>query len=92
VEVLKVIAGRCGFVVLACRVYGGDHVFVSAPLSIGILVMVCVLKCNSARALFLEFVQLKLWFWGGQLWSAGYAVRTAGDVTSTKIEEYINRC
>jgi REP element-mobilizing transposase RayT len=25
------------------------------------------------------------------LWSEGYAVRTAGIVTSAKIEEYINR-
>jgi len=25
------------------------------------------------------------------LWSGGYAVRTAGVVTSAKIEEYINR-
>jgi len=25
---------------------------------------------------------------GGSLWSAGYAVRTAGEVTSTESEEY----
>jgi putative transposase len=53
--------------------------------------MVRVLKCNSAKALFLEFPQLKLRLWGGHLWSEGYAVRTAGVVTSAKIEEYINR-
>jgi putative transposase len=93
VEVLKVIAVSCGFEVFVCRVHGGDHVhvFVSAPPKIGIPVMVWVFKCSSARLLFAEFVQLKLHLWGGHLWSEGYAVRTAGEVTSAKIEEYINR-
>ena len=75
VEVLKVIAGQCGFKVLACRVHDGDHVhvFVSAPPKVGIPMMVRVLKCNSARMLFVEFSALKLKLWGGQLWSDGYA-------------------
>ena len=34
---------------------------------------------------------MKEQLWGGHLWSEGYAVRTAGVVTSAKIEEYINR-
>ena len=50
-----------------------------------------VLKCNSAKGLFEEFPLLKEKLWGGHLWSEGYAVRTAGVVTSAKIEEYINR-
>ena len=49
-----------------------------------------MLKCNSAMVLFEEFSQLRLRFWGGHLWSEGYAVRTAGVVTSGKIEEYIS--
>jgi REP element-mobilizing transposase RayT len=48
-------------------------VFVSVPPRIGIPVMVCVLKCNSAKVLFLDFPQLKLRLWGGYLWSEGYA-------------------
>jgi putative transposase len=93
VDVLKVIAGRCGFELLACRVHDGDHVhvFVSALPRIGIPAMVRLLKCNSAKVLFLEFPQLKLRLWGGHLWSEGYAVRTAGVVTSEKIEDNINR-
>jgi putative transposase len=93
VEVLKTIAVSCGFKVLTARVHVGDHVhvFVSAPPKIGIPAMVRLLKCNSAKVLFSEFPQLKLRFWGGHLWSEGYAVRTAGEVTSAKIEEYINR-
>jgi putative transposase len=92
-EVLKTIASQSGFALLTARVHDGDHlhVFVSASPKVCIPEMVRVLKCNSAKALFLEFPQLKLRLWGGHLWSEGYAVRTAGVVTSAKIEEYINR-
>ena len=41
--------------------------------------------------MFEEFVEIKVQLWGGSLWSEDYAVRTAGDVTGAKIEEYINR-
>jgi putative transposase len=67
------------------------HVFVSAKPTVCIFDIVAVLKSNSARLLFLEFPQIRLQFWGGHLWSEGYAVCTAGVVTSAKIEEYINR-
>ena len=92
-EVLKTIASQSGFQLLAVRVHGGDHVhvFVSAQPKVCIPEMVRVLKCNSAKLLFEVFPQIKLQLWGGHLWSEGYAVRTAGVVTSAKIEEYINR-
>jgi len=87
------IAIQSGFHLLAAIVHCGDHVhvFVSAPPKLCIPVLVRVLKCNSAKLLFLEFPVLKEKLWGGHLWSEGYAVRTAGVVTSAKIEEYINR-
>jgi REP element-mobilizing transposase RayT len=47
-------------------------VFVSAPASVCIPEMVRVLKCNSAKLLFEEFVLLKEKLWGGRLWSEGY--------------------
>jgi len=61
--------------VLTVRGHGGDYVYVFVFVSsrIGISVMVCVFKCNSVKVLFLEFSQLKLRFWGGYLWSEGYA-------------------
>lgn len=92
-EVLKTIATQSGFQLLTARVHDGDHlhVFVSASPKLCIPEIVRVLKCNSAKTLFEEFPQIKLHLWGGHLWSEGYAVRTAGVVTSTKIEEYINR-
>jgi putative transposase len=92
-EVLKMIAASHGYQLLAARVHDGDHVhlFVSAPPSVCIPEMVRVLKCVSAQLLFNEFPEIKLKLWGGHLWSDGYAVRTAGVVTSEKIEQYINR-
>ena len=92
-EVLKTIANQSGFVLLTAKVHGGDHVhvFVFAPLALCIPEIVRVLKCNSAKLLFEEFAEVKLQLWGGYLWSDGYAVRTAGVVTSAKIEEYINK-
>ena len=92
-EVLKTIADGHGYRLLTARVHDGDHVhvFVSVKPSVSVASVVRVLKCVSAKLLFEEFLQLKLRLWDGHLWSEGYAVRTAGDVTSAKIEEYINR-
>ena len=92
-EVLKTIAVQSGFLLLAARVHHGDHVhvFVSAPPKVCIPDMARVFKCVSAKLLFEEFPEIKKQLWGGHLWSEGYAVRTAGTVTSAKIEEYINR-
>ncbi len=92
-EVLKTIADQSGFQLLAVRVHDGDHVhlFVSAPPKICVPKMVRVFKCVSAKLLFKEFPEIKLRLWEGHLWSEGYAVRTAGVVTSAKIEEYINK-
>jgi putative transposase len=86
VEVLKMIAGRCGFELLAVRVHDGCHVhvFVSALPKVCISDMVRLFKCNSAKLLFLEFASLRLRFWCGHLWSEGYAVRTVGIVASEK--------
>jgi len=87
------IAESHGYLLLAARVHDGDHmhVFVSAKPKVCISEMVRVFKCNSAKVLFEEFPTIRLQLWGGHLWSDGYAVRTAGVVTSEKIEQYINR-
>ena len=92
-EVLKMIVENHGYQLLTARVYRVDHVhvFVSAKPMVCLSDIVAVLKSNSARLLFEEFLQIRLQLWGGHLWSEGYAVRTAGVVTSAKIEEYINR-
>jgi REP element-mobilizing transposase RayT len=58
VEVLKTIANQSGFVLLTAKVHGGDHVhvFVFAPLALCIPEIVRVLKCNSVKLLFEEFL------------------------------------
>ena len=91
--VLKTIADNHGYKLLAVRVHDGDHVhlFVSAPPKVCVPEMVRIFKCVSAGLLFEEFAEIKRQLWGGHLWSEGYAVRTAGDVTGAKIEQYINR-
>ena len=68
VEVLKTIANQSGFQLLAVRVHHSDHVhlFVSAPPALCIPEIVRVLKCNSAKLLFEEFLELKLRLW---VWS-----------------------
>ena len=93
VEVLKSIAGNHGYQLLAIKVHHVNYVyvFVSVKSSVCISDVIRVLKCNSVRLLFLEFASLKLHLWGGSLWSDGFAVRTAGEVTSEKIEQYINK-
>jgi putative transposase len=88
VEVLKMIAENHGYRLLAARVHDGGHVhvFVSAPPGVCIPEIVRVLKCVSAQLLVGEFPQIKLRLWGGHSWSDSFAVRTAGVVTSEKIE------
>jgi putative transposase len=89
---LKMIAERHGYVLLAAKVHDDNHVhLVSAPPKICVPEIVRVFKCVSAKTLFDEFPEIKEQLWGGHLWSKGYAIRTAGVVTSAKIEEYINR-
>jgi putative transposase len=72
-EVLKTIANQSGFELLTAMVHEGDHlhVFVSAPPKVCIPEMVRILKCNSAKSLFGEFLMLKKKLWGGHLWSEG---------------------
>ena len=92
-DVLKTIADQSGCRLLAARVHDGDHVhvFVSARPKVSIFEVVRVFNCISAKVLFVEFPEIESQFWGGHLWLEGYAVRTAGEVTGAKIEEYINR-
>jgi putative transposase len=92
-EVLKMIADDHGLRLLAARVHDGDHVhvFFSAPPKVSIPEMLRVFKCVFVKVVFEAFPGIKLRLWGGYLWLDGYAVRTAGVVTSEKIEQYINR-
>lgn len=50
-----------------------------------------MLKFNSARALFSEFLQLKKRFWLGNLWSSGKFCKSIGNATAEIIQHYIAR-
>ena len=60
-DVLKTIADNHGYRLLAARVHDGDHVhvFVSALPKVGIPDLVRVLRCISAKVLFVEFAEIK---------------------------------
>ena len=60
-ELLKTIADRSDYQLLAARVHDGDHVylFVSAPPKVYAPEMVRVFKCVSAKLLFTEFPEIK---------------------------------
>ncbi len=89
---LKTIVDPNGCELFAARVHVGDHVhvFVSALPKVYFPDLLRVFKCISAMVLFVEFSYIKKQLWGGYLWSEGYVVRAAGDVTGARIEEYIN--
>ena len=68
------------------------HMFCSFPPRYAISLVVGRLKSLSARAVFKEFPWVKRKLWGGELWEAGYFVRTVGDkVTAEVIRQYIRR-
>jgi putative transposase len=99
VEVLKSIAVSHGYRLLTARVPDGDHVhvFVSVRPSVSVASVVRVLKSVSAKLLFEEFLQFKLWLWGGHLWSEGYAavllaMLLARKLKSTSIGIKISEC
>jgi putative transposase len=67
------------------------HLFVSIPPAIAVADAVKVLKGVSARHLFQRFPALKKRLWGGHLWSPSYYVGTAGTLSATTIQRYIER-
>ena len=66
------------------------HIFLSAPPRSSPAQAVQTLKSKSARELFARFPWIRRKLWGGQLWEAGYFVRSVGDVvTADVIRRYI---
>lgn len=66
------------------------HIFTSIPPKYSIGEIVRVLKCVSAKEIFLRYPEVKRELRGGEFWEDGYFVRTVGDkVTSETIKKYI---
>ncbi len=55
------------------------HVFIGAHPKIAPEKLVQILKSKSARALFVQFPEVKQFLWGGAMWSVGYYIRTVSD-------------
>jgi len=84
-----------------CTIYGynliqmetmPDHlyIFLSVPPTVAPTEIVRKLKCITANRIFAAFPGLKKkYFWGSGLWSRGYYVGTAGNVSAETICKYI---
>ena len=68
------------------------HVLIEIPPQRSVGEAVRILKSLSAKSMFTRFPYLKKKFWSGQLWTAGYFVRTVGEgVTSRMVRRYIEQ-
>jgi putative transposase len=67
------------------------HIYVSMPPSLSISKFVQFVKGATSRKLQLEFEELRKRYWGQHVWSRGYFVATAGNVTDEIIREYIRK-
>ena len=65
------------------------HLFLAAPPQKAPSNIVKCFKGILGLRLFREFPELKKEFWGGRLWSPSYYVGSAGHVSATTIERYI---
>ena len=91
-ELLREKAAREGYKVYELQV-ASDHVhlFLGIGPTCSISEAIRVLKCNTARELFLEYPGLKKMFWSGHFWSDGKFYRSIGQVTAETIQHYIAR-
>jgi len=66
------------------------HITVSAPPRIAPSFIAQTLKSISNKLLFKELPWLKTEYWGGEIWSGGYFIRSAGPgLTKEQIDKYI---
>ena len=66
------------------------HLSISAPPRIAPARAVQILKSVSTKLLFQKYKWLKNEYWGGEVWVAGYFVRSVGKgVTKEMIDKYV---
>jgi len=66
------------------------HLSLTAPPRIAPAEAVAILKSVSTKLLFKRYKWLKSMYWGGEVWSGGYFVRSVGSgLTREAIEKYI---
>ena len=91
-KALRETAFRSGCQVYALQV-GADHVYIFVGLHpvCSVSGFIRLLKCNSARRLFEEYLELKCKLWRGSLWSRGKFYRSIGQVNAETIKRYIEQ-
>ena len=66
------------------------HMTASAPPRIAPARIAQILKSVTTKLMFEEFPWLRREYWGGEIWVAGYFVRSVGPgVTKEQIERYV---
>ena len=66
------------------------HIFLSAPPTVAPTEIVRTIKSVTANRVFSVIPSLKKkYFWGSGLWSRGYYIGTAGNVSAETIKKYI---
>ncbi len=61
------------------------HIFVEAPPRYSPAQVVQIMKSISAREVFREFPELRKQLWAGELWNAGYFIRSVGGKVAADI-------
>jgi len=91
-EILRKIATNYDMAVDKIEVLGDHvHLLLSAPPRIAPSRAVQILKSVSTKILFKRYEWLKYKYWGGEVWVAGYFVRTVGPgLTKDDISKYID--
>ncbi len=93
-ELFAEIANKWGFEIIAREVMPDHiHLFVSAPPKYSPSKVVQLFKGTTSRIIRLEFPAVKeIIRKNGTLWSPGYYVGTAGNVSVETIRRYIEEC
>lgn len=66
------------------------HLSLSAPPRIAPSRAIQILKSVSTRTLFQRYKFLKQFYWGGEIWIAGYFIRSVGSgLTKEQVNKYI---
>ena len=85
------IAERYQYKILALEIMEDHvHLFLEMHPTHSLSYTFQLFKGISARKLFWRFPSLINYLWGGHLWSRGKFFRSVGEVTSEKVEFYIN--
>jgi putative transposase len=90
-QVIQEICNTYGYTLIQMEVMPDHlHIFLSVPPTIAPTEVVTRLKSITTNRVFAAFPNLKKrYFWGSGLWSRGYYIGTAGNVSAATIRKYI---